>query len=144
MKPVYPPLQLRFPFYPRPFQERVSSYEDVIRTSGLPKALSFRKICSRCGKTRGEHGELGFGNKCEFEDCGKCGARSQLHKDAGCCMGILCTLTVEQGASAGASEAYSRKIRDLAARAEVQKSMLDDKRMRVERLAAQQHFVSTA
>jgi hypothetical protein len=59
-------------------------------------------------------------------------------------MGILCTLTIEQGASAGASDAYSRKIRDLAARAEVQKSMLDDKRMRVERLAAQQHFVSTA
>ena len=142
MTGAYPAMQRRFPFYPRP--ARISSYEDVMRTSGLPKALSFRKICSRCGKTRGEHGELGFGNKCEFEDCGKCGASLQLHKDAGCCMGILCTLTVGQGATVGSSEAYSRKIRDLAARAELQKTMMDDKRMRVERLASQQHFVSTS
>ena len=142
MKTVYPPMQLRFPFHPSP--ARVSSYEDVMRTSGLPKALSFRKICSRCGKTRGEHGELGFGNKCEFENCGKCGASLQRHKDVGCCMGILCNLSVEQGATMGASEAYSRKIRDLAARAEIQKTMMDDKRMRVERLAAQQHFIPTS
>jgi hypothetical protein len=58
-------------------------------------------------------------------------------------MGILCQLTVEQGGMPGASEAYNRKIRDLAARAELQKTMMDDKRMRVERLAAHQHFVST-
>ena len=50
-------------------------------------------------------------------------------------MGILCRLTVEEGATPGASGNYERKIRDLAARAELQKTLLEDKRERVERLA---------
>jgi hypothetical protein len=50
-------------------------------------------------------------------------------------MGILCRLTVDEGAMPGASANYERKIRDLAARAELQKSLLEDKRERVERLA---------
>ena len=114
---------------------------------GLPKALSFRKICSRCGKTRGEHGEFGFGNKCEFDDCGKCGASIACHKKAASSMGIFCSLTVDQGAKVGAAESYERKIRVLAARAELQKTMMEDKRVRVERLAAHQahqRFISTA
>jgi len=94
-----------------------------MRTSGLPKSLSFRKICSRCGKTRGEHGELGFGNKCVFQECGKCGAGVHVHKKNGQPMGILCQLTVEEGATAGAASAYERKIKDLAVRAEMQKEM---------------------
>ena len=95
-----------------------------MRTSGLPKSLSFRKICSRCGKTRGEHGELGFGNKCVFQECGKCGAGAHVHEKAGQPMGILCQLTVEEGAVAGAAAAYDRKIKDLAARADLmQKEM---------------------
>lgn len=118
-----------------------SSYEEVLRSSGLPKALSFRKICSKCGKTRGEHGELGFGNKCVFQDCGKCGAGIHMHSKVKSPMGILCRLTVEEGATPGAAAAYERKIRDLAARAELQKTLLEDKRERVERLAA--HFVTT-
>eukprot|EP00934_Nitzschia_sp_Nitz4_P004160 Nitzschia sp. Nitz4//scaffold167_size49223//19404//21510//NITZ4_007033-RA/size49223-augustus-gene-0.2-mRNA-1//-1//CDS//3329538269//4150//frame0 len=118
-----------------------TSYEEVTKSSGLPKSLSFRKICSKCGKTRGEHGELGFGNKCVFEECGKCGAGIQMHRKVNCPMGILCRLTVEEGATPGAALAYERKIRELAARAELQKTLLEDKRERVERLAAQ--FVTT-
>jgi hypothetical protein len=101
----------------------VPMYEELVRTSGLPKSLSFRKICSRCGKTRGEHGELGFGNKCVFQECGKCGAGLHVHQNASQPMGILCQLTVEEGATAGAARMYVRKIKDLAARAELQKEM---------------------
>lgn len=50
-------------------------------------------------------------------------------------MGILCRLTVEEGATPGAAENYERKIRDLAARAELQKTLMEDKRERAERLA---------
>mmetsp|Transcript_14466 Transcript_14466/g.25887 ORF Transcript_14466/g.25887 Transcript_14466/m.25887 type:complete len:731 (+) Transcript_14466:392-2584(+) len=110
-------------------------YEDAIKSSGLPKALSFRKICSKCGKVRGEHGELGFGNKCVFQECGKCGAGLEMHTKVNSPMGILCRLTVEEGATPGASVAYERKIRELAARAEIQKTLQEDKRERTERLA---------
>jgi len=103
---------------------RVSpTYEETTRNSGLPKSLSFRKICSKCGKTRGEHGELGFGNKCVYQDCGRCGAGVQMHAKNQIPMGILCTLTEEQGATPGASDAYDRKIRELAFRAEVQRGL---------------------
>lgn len=106
-----------------------------MRVNGLPKALSFRKICSKCGRTRGEHGELGFGNKCTFTDCGKCGAPCKLHDKFKTKMGILCCLTVEQGAIPGHPEAYERNIRALAARAELQKTLLEDKKERTEKLA---------
>lgn len=99
------------------------AYEETTRLSGLPKSLSFRKICSKCGKTRGEHGELGFGHRCVYQDCGRCGAGIQTHIKAGVPMGILCTLTVEDGATPGAAEAYDRKIHDLAARAELQQKV---------------------
>jgi hypothetical protein len=112
-----------------------SCYEDVTKSSGLPKALSFRKICSKCGKTRGEHGELGFGNKCVYQDCGKCGAGVQMHLKAGVPMGILCRLTVDEGAIPGASASYERKISDLATRAELQKTLFHDKRERAARMA---------
>ena len=59
----------------------------------------------------------------------------QVHLKAGVPMGILCRLTVEEGAVPGAAACYERKIRDLAARAELQKTLLEDKRERVERLA---------
>lgn len=99
------------------------AYEETTRLSGLPKSLSFRKICSKCGKTRGEHGELGFGHRCVYQDCGKCGAGVQMHVKAGVPMGILCTLTVEDGAIPGAAQAYERKIQDLAVRAELQQKL---------------------
>lgn len=100
-----------------------SSYENVTQTSGLPKALSFRKICSKCGKTRAEHGDCGFGNKCQFQVCGKCSASWEAHTDANSPMGVLCRLTVEEGATPHAAESYDRKIRELAERAELEKSL---------------------
>ncbi len=103
---------------------RVSpTYEEATRNSGLPKTLSFRKICSKCGKTRAEHGELGFGNKCVYQECGKCGAGIHIHNQNKVPMGILCSLTVEQGAEPGAAELYHRKIQDLAYRAELQQCL---------------------
>jgi hypothetical protein len=120
----------------------LQSYKETIRVSGLPKSLSFRKICSKCGRTRAEHGELGFGNKCTFSDCGKCGASCLQHSLHSTKMGILCTMTVEQGATPGASEAYDRKIRALAARAEIQKTLLEDKKERTAKLA--HHMVARA
>jgi hypothetical protein len=108
---------------PPPPMRASPTYEDVIRCSGLPKSLSFRKICSKCGKTRGEHGETGYGNKCQFQECGKCGAGIHIHVKANTPMGILCSLTVEDGATPGAATSYERKIRDLAARADLQKEL---------------------
>jgi hypothetical protein len=100
-------------------------YEELVRTTGLPKSLSFRKICSKCGKTRGEHGELvGFGHKkCGYQDCGKCGATYSQHAAVGQPMGVLCQLTVPMGAAVGAAAAYERRIRQLAARADLQKEL---------------------
>jgi hypothetical protein len=96
---------------------RCNSLEVVTLTSGLPKSLSFRKICSRCGRTRSEHGEMGFGNSCLFESCGRCGAVARCHQRAGQVMGVLCQLSVSDGATPGASATYDRKLRDLATRA---------------------------
>jgi hypothetical protein len=107
---------------PSPYKQ-TGSYDEIVRSSGLPKSLSFRKICSKCGKTRGEHGELGFGNKCVYQECGKCGAGQHMHERAGQPMGVLCCLTVEDGATAGAGAAYERKIRELAARADLQREL---------------------
>ena len=98
---------------------------DEPRLSGLPKSLSFRKICSRCGKTRGEHGELGFGHRCAYQECGKCGAGVQMHGSGP--MGILCTLSEHEGASPGAARAYERKIMDLAVRAELQQKLQQER-----------------
>jgi len=98
-------------------------YKEMMRTSGLPKSLSFRKICSRCGKARSEHGELGFGHKCVFQECGKCGAGIHVHRRHCQPMGVSCSLTTSQGAVPGATAAYERKIRELAARADLQKAL---------------------
>ncbi|CAJ1953128.1 unnamed protein product [Cylindrotheca closterium] len=103
------------------------TYKNVIKSIGLPKALSFRKICSRCGRARGEHSELGFGNKCVFDDCGKCHAGIQIHKQYGSPMGVLCCLSVKEGAIPEQVCRYARKIRDLSARAMLLKSLKQDK-----------------
>jgi len=105
-----------------PVSSSSSKCEPADHHPALPYPLSFRKICSRCGKARSEHGELGFGNKCVFQDCGKCGAGIQMHERAGIRMGFFCTLAVEDGATPGAAEAYERNIRELAVRAEMKQS----------------------
>lgn len=114
------PLSPKLPAFGSPV---TAPYDDMIRNSGLPKSLSFRKICSRCGKTRGEHGELGFGNKCTFDECGKCGASLQKHVQHEQPMGILCQLTVAQGAMPGKMMHYKKQLQDLANRADLQKAL---------------------
>ena len=114
-----PPPQLYFGAH-RPYFPYYTHKPDV---QGLPKSLSFRKICSKCGKTRGEHGELGFGHRCVYQDCGKCGAGVQMHVKRGVPMGVLCCLTEKDGATPGQAAAYVRKIADLAARAEIQQRL---------------------
>ena len=89
----------------------------------LPKSLTYRKICSTCGKTRGEHGELGFGNKCVFQDCGRCGAGLQMHLKAKSPMGFLCKLSVHNGAIPGAIESYEEKIKGLASEADLRRTV---------------------
>ncbi|KAL9181390.1 hypothetical protein ACHAXT_010195 [Thalassiosira profunda] len=89
----------------------------------LPPGLTYRKVCSRCGRQRAEHGEFGFGNKCAFPTCGRCGAAAGAHASQGGAMGVACTLTVEEGAAPGASARYDAMLEDLAARAEVRAGM---------------------
>lgn len=47
-------------------------------------------------------------------------------------MGILCQLTVSQGAVPGAAAAYERKIRELAARADLQKALQEQRKQKEE------------
>jgi len=93
----------------------VTRFKPVMARKSLPKGLSYRKICSKCGKTRGEHGELGFGNKCIYQECARCMAGIQCHEKLGVPMGFLCTLTTEQGATPGASKEYDVQLARLAA-----------------------------
>lgn len=86
---------------------------NMLKNSTLPKELSFRKICSRCGRTRGAHGELGFGNRCPFNDCARCLARNEVHVKFNMPMGFRCCLTEKQGAVPGASERYDQSILSL-------------------------------
>jgi len=92
----------------------------------LPKGLTYRKVCSHCGRQRAEHGEFGFGNKCPFTTCGRCLADEETHKrgkKGDPSMGVLCILTEEEGAKAGASERYDAMLADLAKRAEIRDRM---------------------
>lgn len=89
----------------------------------LPPPLSYRKICSRCGKTRSDHGELGFGNKCVFQECARCGAGIHVHNKANKLMGFLCTLTIKEGAIPGKAEQYDKKICSLAQMAELKREV---------------------
>ena len=102
---------------------RHGSHGTFPQANGLPKSLSFRKICSKCGLTRAEHSNAGFGSKCPLTVCGRCGAHAEAHAKAKCSMGINCELSVEQGAVPGSSEKYEKKIRDIVARADLQKSL---------------------
>ncbi len=96
-----------------------------ISRNRLPKSLTFRKICSNCGRARSDHGELGFGNKCIFKDCGKCGASLQCHEKAGVQMGFYCTLAEKDSSSVkpGMVSKYNKFINDLAAMAKLKKDL---------------------
>lgn len=104
------------------------SKEDTSTLSNtkLPRSLSYRKICSKCGRSRNEHGEFGFGNNCVFEDCAKCGASQRDHDKEGVPMGFHCSLT-ERGSpfvNAGMADCYLRKIYDMAAMAKLKKDFI--------------------
>ncbi|KAL7520907.1 hypothetical protein ACHAWX_005600 [Stephanocyclus meneghinianus] len=94
-----------------------------IKITKLPKGLTFRKVCSSCGRQRAEHGEFGFGNKCPLTTCGKCGADAQCHQSRRVSMGVTCTLSESDGAVAGYSKKYEAMLADLAARAEIRAEM---------------------
>ena len=65
-----------------------------------------------------EHGEFGFGNKCPFITCGRCGADKEAHlrcKTQGgvpMSMGVMCTLTEEEGSKPSASRKYDAVLVD--------------------------------
>jgi hypothetical protein len=100
-----------------PIEKNVKDLTLLRLIGELPKPLSYRKICSKCGRSRCEHGELGFGNKCIYQSCGRCGAGIQAHQKCGKVMGFLCTLTIEEGAIPNMTERYDEKIRKLVATA---------------------------
>ena len=95
-----------------------------ISRNKLPKSLSFRKICSTCGRSRSDHGEYSFGNKCIIDQCGKCGLHKDVHSSAGTQMGFYCNLA-EKGVNVNMAkvEAYHRYIQDLAAISKLRKEM---------------------
>ncbi|KAL3782534.1 hypothetical protein HJC23_005208 [Cyclotella cryptica] len=100
-----------------------TSSENNVKVAKLPKGLTFRKVCSSCGRQRAEHGEFGFGNKCPLTTCGKCGADTQCHQSRRVPMGVTCTLTESDGALTGYSKKYDAMLADLAARAEIRAEM---------------------
>ena len=101
----------------------VSTKPSNTKATTLPKGLTFRKVCSGCGRQRAEHGEFGFGNKCPLTTCGKCGADAACHQSKNIPMGVMCTLTESDGAIAGHSKRYEAMLADLAARAEIRAEM---------------------
>ena len=105
-----------------PFAGQSNRHSNKIK---LPPGVSFRKICSHCGRQRAEHADFGFGSKCRMNTCGRCGADEDTHKNHNVMMGFHCTLSAENGADSGASAKYDATLNDLSARADVQKHRLD-------------------
>jgi len=97
----------------------------------LPANLSFRAICSKCGKSRSDHGECTFGNKCGFTECGKCGASQQCHENAGVRMGWYCSLSEDSSSDAkpGMAEKYITHIHKLAAMSQLRKDLQEENRV---------------
>ena len=89
----------------------------------LPKSLSFRSICSKCGRPRKEHGERWFGGQCKFDSCGKCGLSAEEHNSLGVKTGWYCSLTESNGAKTSIIQNYMKCIDNLAMTAEFKKTM---------------------
>ena len=121
-------------------------------TGGLPFNLTFRKICSKCGRQRAQHGEFGFGNKCGFSTCGRCGSESKLHEENGESMGVRCMLAekLDDDKLRICSKDYDGMLEELSKRAKAkmfQKEQRDLKQreMRLkemEMLQNEQRFIS--
>lgn len=121
-------------------------------TGGLPINLTFRKICSRCGRQRAEHGEFGFGNKCCFSTCGRCGSDSKLHEENGESMGVSCKLAekLDDNKLRICSKDYDRMLEELSERAKAKILQKEQREMRlremrhreIEMLHQEQRFIA--
>jgi hypothetical protein len=121
-------------------------------TGGLPISLTFRKICSQCGRQRAEHGEFGFGNKCCFSTCGRCGADSKLHEENGESMGVSCNLAekLNDNKLRISSTDYGIVLEELSKRAKAQIMQKEQREMQqremrhkeIEMLQNQQRFIA--
>ena len=121
-------------------------------SGGLPVNLTFRKICSRCGRQRAEHGEFGFGNKCCFSACGRCGCDSKLHEENGESMGVSCKLAekLDDNKLRISSDDYDRMLEELSERAKAQILLKEQREMRLremrhkemEMLQKEQRFIA--
>ena len=102
-----------------------ASIKTSLSHNKLPANLSFRSICSKCGKSRSDHGECSFGNKCSFTECGKCGARQQCHEKAGVRMGWYCSLSKVSPSEVmpGMADEYIAKVHKLAAMTQLRKDL---------------------
>lgn len=102
-------------------------------TGGLPINLTFRKICSRCGRQRAEHGEFGFGNKCCFSTCGRCGSDSKLHEENGESMGVSCKLAekLDDNKLRICSKDYDKMLEELSERAKAKILQKEQREMRL-------------
>jgi len=134
-------------------QQTVSPMKAVYsETGGLPFNLTFRKICSLCGRQRAEHGEFGFGNKCCFATCGRCGSDSKLHEENGESMGVSCQLAekLDDNKLRISSSDYERMLEELSERAKAQIFQKEQREMRqremrhkeVEMLQQEQRFIA--
>jgi hypothetical protein len=102
-----------------------ASIKTSLSHNKLPANLSFRSICSKCGKNRSDHGECSFGNKCSFTECGKCGASQQCHEKAGVRMGWYCSLSKVSPSEVmpGMADEYIAKVHKLAAMTQLRKDL---------------------
>lgn len=133
-------------------QESQSMEAPYAETGGLPFNLTFRKICSKCGRQRAQHGEFGFGNKCGFSTCGRCESESKLHEENGESMGVRCMLAekLDDDKLRICSKDYDGMLEELSKRAKAkmyQKEQRDLKQreMRLkemEMLQNEQRFIS--
>jgi hypothetical protein len=81
----------------------------------MPEPLSFRAICSKCGREKAHHGASGgFGDKCSETSCARCTLSKEMHERYQTTMGFFCELTVDQGAPVNASVFYDSKLQALA------------------------------
>jgi hypothetical protein len=81
----------------------------------MPEPLSFRAICSKCGREKAHHSASGgFGDKCSETSCARCTLSKEIHERYQTTMGFFCELTVDQGAPVNASVFYDSKLQALA------------------------------
>jgi hypothetical protein len=56
----------------------------------LPKGVTFNMICKNCGRKKSEHGGYGFGSRCGYQYCGRCGVDKTYHLFINSPMGYFC------------------------------------------------------